>query len=115
MNRIALAGRIVIGPTFHKDQVTQAAVFTLCCGGDRDVVTVAAIRNSAIELNEFQNGQTVSVEGRVIWRDGTLEILAESIRKWTNSKYDPEALAPKRAEWHRVRPVKLCKAPKRHW
>lgn len=62
-------------------------MFTLCIGQEGDVVPVAATKNAATELSEFQNGDSVSVEGRLVWREGKPEILAESIRRWTNGIY----------------------------
>ena len=86
MNRIEISGRIVDEPSFHTNSETDVhvGVFTLCIGQEVEVVPVAAIRNAATELSQFQNGDFVSVEGRLAWRRGKMEILAESIRQWTN-------------------------------
>lgn len=87
MNSIALSGRIVVGPTFHTNEGGQVAVFTLCCGGLKDVVAVVATRNAALELEEFKNGDSISVAGRIIWHAGAVEILADRIIKWTPGVY----------------------------
>jgi hypothetical protein len=90
MNHIHISGRILVGPAFHADSDVQVAAFTLCCGSERDVVPVAATRNAAIEVSQFQNGDSVSVEGRVIWNSGRLEILAERIRQHREGAYRKE-------------------------
>jgi hypothetical protein len=89
MNRIGLSGRILVGPSYHTDSDAgvQVATFALCCGGESEVVRVAATRSAAVDLSRFRNGDSISVEGRVIWREGKLEILAETIRQWTNGVY----------------------------
>ena len=89
MNHMWLRGRIVIGPSFHTDDDTgvEVALLTLCCGTADQVIRVVATKKAVSDLRQFQNGDSISVEGRLMWREGTLDILAESIRQWTSSVY----------------------------
>ena len=121
MNRIEISGIIQTGPHFKTGESGfEVAHCVLCCGSSEKVIPVVATKTVITELRQFQNGDSICVEGVVIWPQGKPEILAERIRPWTNSVYDPEKREPIRppreAEWHRVNPFKADnKAGKRHW
>jgi hypothetical protein len=89
MNHVQICGRILGEPRFHTNNKTDVhvGVVTLCCGQDAEVATVSAIRNAAAELSQFQNGDQVFVVGRLVWREGKIEIFADNIHQWTNSVY----------------------------
>lgn len=85
MNRIQISGTIS-GLAFH----ASVGTFILCCG-EAQTVPVAAIRNAAQELEQFQDDDLISVEGRIVWNAGKIEILAESIRQHREGVYRKRA------------------------
>jgi hypothetical protein len=114
VNRVQLSGVIQKGPDFHAD--AEVADLVLCCGSSEKVIAVVATKLAVTELRQFQNGDSVSVEGLMIWPKGKPEILAERIRRWINGvRSKKQQLGPEwRQEGHAFK-VKLGKVPKRHW
>jgi hypothetical protein len=94
MNHVELSGTIQSGPDFHTVEKTGAEVgkFTLCCGTANRVIYVVATDSAVSELHQFQTGDSVAIEGRIVWLAETLLLLAEAIRKWTPGVYrkDPQ-------------------------
>jgi hypothetical protein len=106
VNRVRLSGVIEHGPNFRAiDGNGQTiALLVLRCGQERKDIEVFAIGHLADALQQFSAGDSISVDGCLMWNaEGKIGIqVQEAVRKWTPGAYRPNAATLNQGEWPRI-------------